>query len=158
MPGPAPIPIERKRATGNPGKRSLPQAVVHLAYSADIPPRPASLSEVGGSVWERLWKAGQGWLSTQTDLDIMTRLCEAHDEREAIRRDLAESGYLVQGSKGQLRPNPLIRTLRELESQLTRLEALCGFNPSDRGRLGFAEVKRASKLDELITRRASRAG
>ncbi|ASU83572.1 phage terminase small subunit P27 family [Nocardiopsis gilva YIM 90087] len=153
MPGQPPQPVERKRARGNPGKRSLPEPVAVLQPSDNMPPVPVTLGQTGRAVWQRLWTAGQGWLSPTTDVDIMTRLCEAHDEREAIRAELAESGYLVSGSQGQPRPNPLIRTLRELESQMTKLEGLCGFNPSDRGRLGYAEVKRQSKLDELLQRR-----
>lgn len=154
-------PVEQKRRTGrsegrDSGGRLLPVPSVELEAADGVPPVPVTLAEHGRAVWTRLWAAGQGWLSPQTDLDIMTRLCEAHDERSAIRRELADTGYLVSGSQGQPRPNPLIRTLRELEAQLTKLEALCGFNPSDRGRLGYAEVKKASKLDDLLARRAER--
>lgn len=146
-------PVELKRRQGNLGKRPLPEAAVTLVGSDDVPPVPITLQEHGREAWHRLWSAARAWLSPQTDLDVMTRLCEYHDERAAIRAELAETGYLVHGSQGQPRPNPLIGTLRDLESQMTKLEALCGFNPSDRGRLGYAEVKRQSKLDELLERR-----
>ncbi|MFI6117467.1 phage terminase small subunit P27 family [Kitasatospora sp. NPDC051164] len=155
--GRPPTPTERKRRTGNPGKRPLPEPVVQLAAVAHIPPPPATLAERGQAVWERLWTAGQAWLSPTTDLDLLTRLCEAHDEREAIRDAIAEEGYMVTGSMGQRRANPLLSELRSLEAQMTRYESLCGFTPTDRARLGYAEVKRASKLDELLARRQSRA-
>ena len=154
--GRPPTPTERKRRTGNPGKRPLPEPVVQLAAVAHIPPPPATLAEAGRTVWERLWTAGQAWLSPTTDLDLLTRLCEAHDEREAIRDAIAEEGYMVTGSMGQRRANPLLSELRSLEAQMTRYESLCGFTPTDRARLGYAEVKRASKLDELIARRQAR--
>lgn len=155
--GRPPTPTERKRALGNPGKRPLPEPVVQLAAVVAIPPAPSSLGEVGRAVWERLWTAGQAWLSPKTDLDLLTRLCEAHDEREAIRDAVAEEGYMVTGSMGQRRANPLLGELRALESQMTKYESLCGFTPTDRARLGYAEVKRASKLDELLARRSARA-
>lgn len=158
MPGQPPEPIERKRAKGNPGKRPLPEPVAEIMPTDGVPPVPMTLGQTGRAVWHRLWTAGQGWLSPTTDLDILTRLCEAHDEREAIRQELAETGYMVVGSQGQPRPNPLIRTLRELEAQLTKLEGLCGFNPSDRGRLGYAEVKKQSKLDALLEKRRRDTG
>lgn len=150
-------PTELKRLLGNPGQRPLPEPIVVLAASATIPPHPSSLASTGRIAWDRLWTAGQAWLSISTDVDILTRLCEAHDEREAMRDQIASDGYMVLGSMGQSRVHPLITHLRVLESQMTKWESLCGFTPSDRSRLGYAEVKRASKLDSLLASRQNRA-
>src|SRR5690242_19646721 len=68
--GRPPTPTERKRRTGNPGHRPLPEPVVELAAVAAIPAPPATLGDVGAAVWDRLWTAGQAWLSPTTDLDI----------------------------------------------------------------------------------------
>jgi hypothetical protein len=46
--------------------------------------------------------------------------------------------------------------LRELERQIVSNLALLGFTPSDRARLGLAEVKKESKLEEIIRRREER--
>lgn len=156
MPGPPKQPLELKRRRGNPGKERLPAKsdTATLAPADGIPPVPITLQSTGRAVWERLWTAGQAWLSPQTDLDILTRLCEYHDEREAMRAELAATGYLVPGSMGQERINPLVNAIRDIESHMTKLEGLCGFNPSDRSRLGYAEVKRQSKLEELLARRS----
>ncbi|WP_202236555.1 phage terminase small subunit P27 family [Actinacidiphila reveromycinica] len=152
-------PTERKRLTGNPGKRALPEpVVVELVSVADLPPAPGTLGDVGRAVWDRLWTAGQKWLSPTTDLDILTRLCEAHDERDAIREAIADAGYMVPGSMGQQRANPLLSHLRALESQMTKWESLCGFTPTDRARLGMSEIKAKSKLEEMLERRAKRTG
>ncbi len=129
---------------------------MHLAAVADIPAAPETLGEAGERAWARLWTAGQAWLSPTTDVDLLTRLCEAHDEREAMRDQIAVDGYMVAGSMGQQRAHPLLSEVRALESQITKYESLCGFTPSDRARLGYAEVKRASKLEELAARRAAR--
>lgn len=131
---------------------------MHLAAVASIPPAPDTLAGAGTAAWERLWTAGQAWLSPATDLDVLTRLCEAHDEREAMRDQVAQDGYMVTGSMGQMRAHPLLSEIRALESQMTKWESLCGFTPTDRARLGYAEIKRASKLDELIARRQQRSG
>ncbi|MET7982533.1 phage terminase small subunit P27 family [Streptomyces sp. NPDC005281] len=152
-------PTERKRLTGNPGHRALPEPViVQLVAAAEIPAVPDTLGELGAKIWERLWTAGQAWLSPTTDLDILTRLCEAHEERDAIRDTIASTGYLVPGSMGQTRANPLLSQLRALESQMTKWESLCGFTPTDRARLGMTEVKVKSKLEEMLERRAKRTG
>ncbi|RJQ68089.1 phage terminase small subunit P27 family [Pseudonocardiaceae bacterium YIM PH 21723] len=156
--GRPPKPVERKRATGrSPGRdsggRAIPAPVVTLATSAHLPPTPEGLNSAGREAWTRLWTAGQAWLSPTTDLDLLTRLAEAHDEREAMRDAIANSGYLVPGSTGQPVLNPLVPALRALEAQITKYESLCGFTPTDRARLGYAEVKRVSKLDELLAKR-----
>jgi P27 family predicted phage terminase small subunit len=132
--------------------------VVQLAAVAHLPPPPATLSNVGVAVWERLWTAGQAWLSPATDLDILTRLCEAHEERDALREAIAEEGYMVTGSMGQRRANPLLSEVRALEAQMTKWESLCGFTPTDRARLGMVEVKVKSRLEEMLERRAKRTG
>ncbi len=75
----------------------------------------------------RLWVAGQAWLSVETDRDVLTRLCEAHDERDAMREQIAVDGFMLPGSRGQLRPHPLLTHLRALETQMTHWESDCGF-------------------------------
>src|SRR5882757_3926280 len=113
MPGGRPRkPIEQKRKTGrSPGRdaggRTLPVAAVALPAVAGLPPAPESLGPLGRVVWDRLWSAGQGWLSITTDIDLVTRLCQAHDEREAMRRRIDVDGFMVEGSQGQPRPHPL---------------------------------------------------
>lgn len=124
-----------------------------LAAAASVPRPPESLGDTGRAVWERLWTAGQAWLSTSTDLYVLTRLCESHDEREAMREQLAQDGYMIPGSMGQMRPHPLLAHVRALEAQMTKWEQECGFTPAARSKLGYAEVKRASKMDELLERR-----
>jgi P27 family predicted phage terminase small subunit len=155
---PSAKPVEQKRRTGrsatrDAGGRLLPEPVVVLAASSEPPKTPVSLGATGRAAWNRLWTAGQAWLSVQTDFDVLTRLCEAHDEREAMREQIAQDGFMVEGSRGQLRPHPLLSHVRALETQMTVWETVCGFTPSARSKLGYAEVKRVSKLDELMARR-----
>lgn len=151
-------PAEQKRLTGRSrtvaaGGRAIPEPVVILAASAKVPPAPATLGDLGRESWLRMWTAGQAWLSMQTDCAPMTRLCELYDEREEMRAVIAAEGYLTEGSMGQWVPNPLIAQVRKVEGEILRLEIECGFTPAARARLGYAEVKRVSKLDELMSRR-----
>jgi hypothetical protein len=71
---------------------------------------------------------------------------EAITERESLRGLVAANP-----------DNPKARSgLRELERQIISQLALLGFTPSDRARLGIAEVKKESKLEELLRRKAER--
>jgi hypothetical protein len=50
----------------------------------------------------------------------------------------------------------LRRGLRELDRQIISNLSLLGFTPSDRSKLGVAEVKAMSKLEELMARKEQR--
>ena len=114
-----------------------------LAASSTVPKPPGSLGDAGREVWGRLWVAGQAWLSVETDRDVLTRLCEAHDERDAMREQIAVDGFMLPGSRGQLRPHPLLTHLRALETPMTHWESVYGFTPSARAQLGHAPKWRA---------------
>ena len=151
-------PVDQKRLTGrSPGRdaggRRLPEKVVGLAAAAGAPDPPESLKPAGRAEWERLWTAGRAWLSPEFDLLIMRRLCESHDARAEMLAQVERDGFTVEGYKGQPRPHPLLSHIRGIEAEMRRMEIECGFTPAARSKLGYAEVKRVSKIDELMARR-----
>lgn len=157
------LPLEVKRRRGrtpttDSGGRPLPEPVVYLPTSTSTPEPPGTLGDAGREAWERLWTNGRHWLSTQLHLDILTRLCEAHDERLAIRAQIVRDGMTQDGCKGQPVPHPLFGRLAVVEDTMTKLETLCGFNPAAMSKLGYAEIKAASELDKMTARRRGRAG
>jgi hypothetical protein len=140
-------PVEQKRLTGNPGKRALPeQSAVMLIPQATTAPEPARpLLKYGQELWDRVWESGINWISPNTDLELLLMTCEMIDERWNLRvRVMTDS-------------NPKDRRgLRELDRQIVSNLGLLGFTPSDRSRLGVAEVKKMSKLEELMAKKAAR--
>jgi hypothetical protein len=48
------------------------------------------------------------------------------------------------------------KALRALDREIVNNLSLLGFSPSDRTRLGVAEVKKQSKLEELMQKKAQR--
>ena len=140
-------PIEQKRLIGNPGKRALPeQSAIMLIPQATKPPEPARpLLKYGQELWDRVWESGINWISPNTDLEILLMTCELIDERWNLRVRVMTDN------------NPKDRRgLRELDKQIVSNLGLLGFTPSDRSRLGVAEVKKMSKLEELMTKKANR--
>lgn len=116
----------------------------------------ACLGEPGVEAWERLWSAGKSWLSVTTDIDVLKRICKARIEEAHHRLALDEDGYYVAGQRGGLVAHPAVSMLRTLLSEVVRLEQLCGFTPSDRGRLGVAEVGgERSPLEQLLAKRTA---
>ena len=140
-------PIEQKRLIGNPGKRALPeQSAIMLIPQASQTPEPARpLLKYGQELWNRVWESGINWISPNTDLEILLMTCELIDERWNLRVRVMTDN------------NPKDRRgLRELDKQIVSNLGLLGFTPSDRSRLGVAEVKKMSKLEELMSKKANR--
>jgi hypothetical protein len=139
--GRPPKPIEQKRALGNPGRRPLPTegslVLLPSMYEIPEPPRPI-VTEAAKALWNRTWTMGQTWLSPQTDIELLLMTCEMVDERWNLRIKVLQDN----------RPEER-KGLRDLERQLIANLSLLGFTPTDRSRLGVAEVKKISKLEAL---------
>lgn len=140
-------PIEQKRLLGNPGKRALPDedSVVLLERVEETPKPTRPLLKYGQELWDRIWGMGATWVSDKTDIELLMMTCEMIDERWNLRVKV------MQNDDPRMR-----RGLRELDRQIVSNLSLLGFTPSDRARLGVAEIKAKSKLEELMERRMLR--
>lgn len=154
-------PVESHRAAGNPSKKNLPAAPMPgegLPGMSNIPTPPV-LGDAGLELWVRIWNAGRSWLSPDVDFQLIRMLCEAQDEHELIRLKI-QSGEIERyytTANGQMVTHPMVTQLGNLRAQMTAWLAAIGFSPSDRSRLGLAEVRVRDELDELQRRRAERA-
>lgn len=159
MPGPPKTPLEERRRKGrsagrDSGGRKLPDesnvVALHGIDGDRIPALPASLVEDGPGAgrWARIWREAR-WLAPATDIDVVTRLCEAEDLYAGIAKALADKGFYVTGSQGQERPNPLLAQLRATATQMLQLEREIGLTPSARGALGVGEVKPEGEINPL---------
>lgn len=167
MPGPPKAPLEERRRKGrsknrDSGGRRLPdpsKVVALRGVEGDIPETPATLEpgKAGAIRWVRIWREAK-WLAPGTDTEVVTRICEAEQLREAMKAALADEGFYVKGSMGQVRPNPLLTQIRATEAQILKLERECGLTPSSRGSLGVGEVKptETNPLLEVLERAAGR--
>jgi len=163
--GRRPAPLEQRRARGrsegrDSGGRKLPDAPVVLSSAEGrVPDAPDWLGDAGTDRWTRLWRDAGTWLAAGTDWDLLVRLCEAEDTRLGMRKALADTGFFVTGSTGQLRPNPLIDKLRLHDAEILRMERECGLTPSARGALGVGEVVKgqgANVLEDILRGHAAR--
>jgi hypothetical protein len=130
---------------GNPGKRALPSNAIEIAMVTETPQPTRPLLKYGQELWDKVWSMGATWISPNTDSELLLMTCEMIDERWNLRVKV------MQTDDARLR-----RGLRELDRQIVSNLSLLGFSPADRSRLGVAEVKAASKLEELMRKKAER--
>jgi phage terminase small subunit len=179
--GRPPKPVEAKRRTGNPGKRRLPDPVTALPAVTDgaAPRVPVGLGSPGKRMWADLWRFSQAWMSPGMDYTVAEMACRTFDEIAGHRRDIARYGRVVEEPvhfEGKLvhledpanpdrtssallvtlKPNPALASLRAAEKSLGEWLSKLGIPPADRARLGLAQVRAESKLDQLMERREAR--
>lgn len=119
--------------------------MIALPAAESVPDYPDGLETEGRLLWERLWKAAAIWLSPATDIATVQMACELADGVAIARRK-----YLA------THDSPDARAWVQINAEFRATLSALGFDPTARARLGVAEVKAASKLDELIERRQRR--
>ncbi len=112
---------------------------------ANIPEPLRRLEESGLQFWNNAFKQGSTWLK-ETDLELLQVVCEQLDERDILRVFVLEN---IEAWHERA-------ALRVLERDLSDNLKELGFTPTARQKLGIAEVKAQSKLEELMQRKASR--
>ncbi len=138
------VPTELKRMRGNPGHRSLPAVVIALP-----PIHPTTGPELTS---ELLRTYATAWIA-ESDRFLLGLVADAWDERARLMADISTNGY----GDGRYTRTEVLR-LRQVEENLTKWLSQLGLTPTDRSRLGIAEVKAVSKLEAIADRRAKRLG
>lgn len=142
-------PNEVKRKNGNPGKQKLP----NLANIVQLPQlksdAPLHLSPDAQKVWTDI-RAMAPWIAN-TDGKLLIELCEKMDKKYDLQAKLAASDYVLYTDKGYAYANPLFGMLNTVEGDIIKMLSLLGLTPTDRSKLGVAEVKARGKLEELLS-------
>jgi len=122
-----------------------------------VPEVPASLREVGKTYWQVLWTGGRRHLSELHDAPLMGRLCHNFDTISDLEiwlgSDVTKRWYT--SPNGQVVTHPAVKQIEQMDAQNTAWLSLLGFTPSDRARLGLAEIRVANELDAYRQRKSN---
>jgi P27 family predicted phage terminase small subunit len=148
-------PDEQKRRIGNPGKRKLPEhgSVTPLKPLA-VGEMPGGLGEAGKAMWAHVVAHASAWVGVP-DHGTLALLCEAADRRVLLLERLRADGYVLFTDKGYAYQHPAAGLLTALEAQMTKWLGALALTPTDRSRLGVAEV-REDELDRFRARKEQR--
>lgn len=106
------------------------------------PPAPADLTAEGRA----LWRAVVATYELRADeLPLLAEMARTVDDLALMRAALAETGAVVEGSKGQPRPNPLLGEMRGSRLVLARLAGQLGLPDEDAATSKTPAQRRASK-------------
>lgn len=153
MVGRPPAPIEHHRRVGrNNGDkkadgRPIMSTEVVLPMAEGTPPLPVQLlpDGAGANLWRQVWHQAITWISPHSDMEAVVRACQLADDMANARADWQQSKIPKQAY-----------VYLALSKQYTEALSILGFNPVARSRLGVAEVRKASALQQMMERRAAK--
>ena len=139
-------PLEVKRALGNPDKRPLPDVNTTISLSAGRVEPHQPLAWAGLLLWNRVFGAGQTWISPQSDVELLLLTCKQLD------RQIVLEGQFVE------RPDDyhVHRQLLDLEAAIVTNLGKLGLTVDARSKLGLAEIKAETKMEQLRNRQRER--
>jgi hypothetical protein len=143
MPNP-PKPAELAMLQGNPRQHKIKtnDAIAPMEYGYVEP--PSDLRDSGLELWNKIFGAGELWISIRTDTQLVAQVCRQLDRRDELSRrfwDEPESRVVNM-------------SLLETEKAVVNGLSLLGFTPADRTRLGLVSARTKSKLQELMDAKA----
>lgn len=159
--GRPPKPVEEKRRLGNPGRRPLPEPLSYLPAVSGTPKVPVGLKIGGKRLWTQIYDAARVWVSDLDQAEVEVA-CRLFDDIASYRRLVTKHGPLLEepittptGVEVGIRlvANPAVKMLRDAEKQWQSCMADLCIPPAARARLGLAQVKAQSKLEEILARR-----
>ena len=132
--------------TGRPNGAAIPEPAP-VVHEGRAPRSPSHLKAMGREVWRAVWSAGNGAYSPDTDRNIILRYAELHDRRAELLDAVNADGLMSIGSTGQPVVHPAMRFVESTEKELRAIEAVIGFTPEARLRLGItaAEAQRVAR-------------
>ena len=83
------------------------------------PKPPRGLSAESCALWRRT--LADFAFSTASDLALLAEYCRCHDRLADIREAIRKDGVTTPGSRGQLRPNPLLAAENDARRSLIAL-------------------------------------
>jgi hypothetical protein len=136
---PVPTEIKKLRGTLRPD-RVLSPSLRTTIPQGELPEPPEGLGELGRAIWGQVLTEASAWVSYKLDTLLLGIVCDQFEERAQLRE-------LVAAEPDQ----PRLRIgLRELDKAIVSNLSSLGLTPTDRGRLGFVEVRKENKLEALI--------
>lgn len=106
--------------------------------------------------WDLYWGSPAGGIARPEDKPAVERLFKLRAHFEASIQ-IASNEPKVEGSTGQMRPNPFYATAMQLESAILRLENELGLTPKARATLGLTTAQAGLTVQQINERLSATA-
>lgn len=137
-------PAERRQRRGTADAKLIP-----LEGRRDTPAPPERVRDDIAARWEAFWSSELAGLVKPSDHEVLRRLFRLYDEIERLWDGIESTGRVVEGSQGQLRPNPLFKQIEAFQAECRQLEDRFGLSPKARLQLGITFAESHRSLSDL---------
>lgn len=112
---------------------------------------PAHLTKAQKDKWIELRRLAP-WIAV-TDEPLLTTLIEKLTRQKQLQKELKKSKFVLYTDKGYAYANPLFGMLSTIETEIFKILCQLGLTPVDRTKMGVAEVKARTKLEEILSQK-----
>lgn len=120
----------------------------------DVLECPDDLDEAAKAEWSRVVDVlGPLGLATSLDRAILTTYCVSWSRWREAEREIAQRGLVVEGHRGVMVPNPMLRVARDARDAMNKAARELGMTPTARVGLDLPKKFEPNALDELMARR-----
>ncbi len=119
------------------------------------PGPPSDLGTAGQELWGAVWAE---WDLRSDEDRLLLAACRTVDELGRMEATLADADLVVEGSKGQVRPHPLIAEVRQHRLALRQLLRSLGIEDAEGAEGSDAAAARSTAGRKLARQRWDRRG
>lgn len=145
-PGPIPKPADKRQGRGP--KHEL----IALDGRMQRPDPDPEWAPTVKDAWEAFWSSDVATAANPTTMPALNRLFTLYDQHERAIAATRQA-LVVEGSKGQMRVNPLADYALKVDTAIGKLEAEFGLTPTARARLGLSVAAAQEAIDKLTAPR-----
>lgn len=148
----------KKPAEKRQNRSTVDAGVVRLVSSGkvSVPEAGEGWSEATVGRWVEFWGSPLAGQVEPSDVGALGRLFRLYDELDRMWEAIEETGRVVAGSQGQVRPNPLFKQVEAFQAEARQLEDRFGLSPKSRLALGISFAEASESLDRLNARLSDR--
>lgn len=148
--GPKPMPTALKIATGNRGKRPLPEREPQPTVALPVEP-PDWLDDYAKECWARLHaNLTELGLSARCDTDAAAAYCQTYSVWRMATQSLCDDGLLFERGNGAIAARPEVAIANTAVGTLLKYQAEFGLTPAARTRVSVPNAKKQEGKDRFF--------
>ena len=144
-----------RKPAGQRQNRVTSEVVVQLREGVVGPDPDVKWRSDTAERWQEFWVSPLASSVESSDYGALRRLFWLYDELGRLIEAVEATGRVVDGSQGQMRPNPLYAQIEKFQAEARQLEDRFGLSPMSRLKLGITFADAHASLSALNERLAA---
>ena len=149
-PGPRPMPSEKRKLTGDAGRRGIPENEPMPDKPKKLPMSPRHLDKIGRKEWNRIGKLlHKLGLLTDIDMTALAAYCSTYATWVEAQENIKKHGVLIKAQSGFPMQSPYLTISNKAMSEMRKWLVEFGMTPSSRTRVKVEKPKEKNRLEKM---------